>query len=135
MEFDSATKKQGKTLDRIRRKANLAWSKASRPQRIDALFFASREVERLFNFLGEKSDPNQKLEWPRKGSGVPDVPGAATIPDAVKSATAFIAMAYTAGFRPDDDDPIVASAMITNLLITLDGLYDEANPLKIRTRF
>lgn len=82
-----------------------AWTGASTPQKTAAITMASERVDRL-NFLGDKSDPAQYRQWPRKNLGVVY---SNTTPEDILKAVYEIAFQYLDG---KEDEPEAISMLV-----------------------
>lgn len=71
---------------------NMDWVEATDPNKQIALAEATRIIDRL-NFSGYKTSETQALEFPRNGSTI--------VPQAIKDATAEIALALLGGVDPE----------------------------------
>lgn len=69
-----------------------AWDDSDDTTRNKALSQATRIIDRL-NFLGDKTDSAQTLQFPRDGD--------TTVPDDIKHATSELALALLDGVNPD----------------------------------
>lgn len=68
------------------------WERATNSDKDKALAMATADIDRL-NFLGQKTDPSQELQFPRGGDS--------EIPKDIKDACCMIANKYLEGIDPE----------------------------------
>jgi hypothetical protein len=116
-------------VKQIEKEGRIAFKRASKREREEAMQIATAEIDRLFEFKGHKASPTQALSWPRRGVTDKKRQAVTGVPRAVSDAASFLAGAHLAGYQIGvKRDHSIALVMKLNLM--LKGLLDPANPMR-----
>lgn len=94
-----------------------------------ALQFASRQVDLMFRFRGERVDPTQPMSWPRKNVFDANGQPITDVPEQVQDATYFLAGCRLLGAPFGSHDPSEQRDILTYILLLLEGLLDPNQPM------
>lgn len=100
------------------------WEEASDDQMQDALIQVSMDIDRRFNFRGEKLGDSQSREWPRANSIYDNGNPIEDVPQEVKDATSFYAACVAAGYT------LQHPKVLARLLLILEPVLDPDEPFR-----